>query len=304
MVQCAFGTDNCQSFARELSARFGYRCCPEDQQIGYFSCVGNSVAETIVNVHVTNTGRGAPRAIKGRTTTETQPQSSEQDRRDMVRRSMGTSAVGRAGAGRSAATATAGATAGAVAGPAALVSIPAGWAGEYGGGKLADRLDLGENSGSRMAVKAGTGGASAVTGGAGVGLCIAGPPGAACGAVVAGVGYGASKAVEAALWVSDGADGTIRVCNGSSKVICVCSYNERNVMQMIASSQIILLPGQSDVITANKGALTFGAKCEFFHIHIYEGDEESQQTLRTSGYGYKVYPGESYDWRGTRLFEM
>lgn len=186
-------------------------------------------------------------------------------------------------------------------GPAAIVAIPAGMAGEYVGGAIADQLDLDKDGNARVAVKAGGGGAAAVGGGAGVGLVIAGPPGAAAGAVVAGIGYGAGKAVEGAMWVGRGADGTARVHNSSSKWICVCSYNQQNHTQIMAYSSIILQPGQFEDITAHRGGFTFGAKCDWFHLHVYEGNANSQRELKTKGYGIKVYPGKSYDWNGSVL---
>lgn len=202
--------------------------------------------------------------------------------------------AGIAGAGRGAGAPIIGAVNGtAAAGPAALISVPAGYAGEYIGDKIADGVGL-EGSGRTAAKK--TSGLGAAAGGGAVIGAMAGPGGAAAGAAVGAVGYAASAAVETTIWATEGHEGTVRIQNTSSSQCTICSYNANNVTQILAVDTLELQPGQFGDIVAHKGALTFGAKCVDFKIHVWVG-----KTKKTSGFGITVKNGRNYVWNGRSI---
>merc|ERR1712039_487719 len=173
----------------------------------------------------------------------------------------------------------------AAAGPAAVVSVPAGMAGEWIGGKISEGVGFEKDGAAEVTVKT-TGGLGAAAIGA-----FAGPGGAAAGAAVGAVGYGAGKAVGGLLWLSEGQEGHCRIKNTTNKKITCYSYNRQDSMQTVSSACMELTPDKFGDISATNGIMNFGTDCSEFYVHVYVDD-----ICKTSGYGFRVKVNSFYEY--------
>lgn len=176
-------------------------------------------------------------------------------------------------------------------GPAAIVSVPCGIAGEWVGGQLANSVGCEKGGAVETTVKTGGGLGASAAGGAAIGS-FAGPGGAAAGAAVGAVGYGVGKGVEGALWLTEGEEGSVRIHNESDKTVTFYSYNRQDASQWVSSGSLVLIPGQFGYISATNGILNFGTECSFFYIHVYIND-----VCKTTGYGCRVRAGCEYNFK-------
>lgn len=186
-----------------------------------------------------------------------------------------------------------------VAGPAGFVAVGGQIVGGAGGSFIGEAV-AGETGGKVGQELGEVGGAVGTA--AGVGALMAGPPGAAAGAVVGAVGWGASKAVQGFVEVSQGVEGGIRITNESPKPAVFYSYDKNDVAQFVSYASIELEPGAAGTISATEGM--FRQQCETFYIHSYvkeTGMAGKYKRKATSGYGQKVDAHTHYGWNGTRL---